>query len=99
LSVRFRPGNDITLQGAACTERLDRINVTAYAGDLCSYPTQVQVTSGNRKIAGLTLPLESVSLSRSRIGLHGLRRKPIYLELHRADIGQRRVHTRLVVPE
>jgi hypothetical protein len=50
LSVRFRPGNDITLLGPACTERLDRINITAYAGDLRSYPTQVEVTGHNRKL-------------------------------------------------
>jgi hypothetical protein len=50
LSVRFRPGNDITLLGPACTERLDRINITAYAGDLRSYPAQVKVRGQNRKL-------------------------------------------------
>jgi hypothetical protein len=50
-------------------------------------------------VLDMTLPLESVSHSRSRIGLHGLCRKPVFLELHRADIRQRRVHARLVVPE
>jgi hypothetical protein len=55
LSVRFRPGNDITLHGAACTERLDRINITAYAGDLRSYPTKVQVTGGNRKLPDIRI--------------------------------------------
>ena len=50
LSVRFRPGNDITLLGPACTQRLDSVNITAYAGDLRSYPTQVQITGNNRKL-------------------------------------------------
>jgi hypothetical protein len=50
LSVRFRPGSDITLHGPACTEQLGSINITAYAGDLRSYPTHVQVTGHNRKL-------------------------------------------------
>lgn len=50
VSVRFRPGNDITLRGPACTERLESINITAYSGDLRSYPTRVRVTGHNRKL-------------------------------------------------
>ena len=35
----------------------------------------------------------------SRIGSLGLSRKPVLLESHRANIGQRRVQSRSVVPE
>jgi hypothetical protein len=81
---------------------------TVHLGDIVQIPMQDQISNARVVMLGdtqahleidVTLPLESVSLSRSRIGLHGLRRKPIFLELHRADIGQRRVHAGLVVPE
>lgn len=55
LSVRFRPGNDITLFGPACTERLERINIIAYTGEQRSFPAQFQVTSLKQKLPNVRI--------------------------------------------
>jgi hypothetical protein len=67
LSVRFRPGDDIPFLGPSCTQRLDSINVTAYAGDLRSSPTRVQVTGHNQQLPEIVIG-EPAASSWSRPG-------------------------------
>ena len=50
LSVRFRVNDDMPLVGEACTQRLDRISVIAYAGGQRSYPAEIPISSPNQKL-------------------------------------------------
>ena len=61
LSVRFRPGDDMPLYGAGCTEQLDRISIIAYAGDQRSYPTQVSISGLNQKLPSITINEQAAS--------------------------------------
>ena len=45
----------------------------------------------------MTLPPISYPIAESRIGLHAMSSEPIFLELRRADVGQRRVQSRLAM--
>jgi hypothetical protein len=55
LSVRFRPSNDMPIVGPACTDRLDRINIIAYAGDQRSPPAQVGISGLKQKLQNVRI--------------------------------------------
>ena len=50
-------------------------------------------------MAARLCPWKPWLIAESRIDLHGLRNKPVLLKPYRADVGQRRVQSGLVVPE
>lgn len=55
LLARFRPSDDMPLSGAACTERLSRMSVVAYAGDRRSSPKEIPVAGLNQRLPLLTI--------------------------------------------
>lgn len=55
LSVRFRPGDDLTLVGPGCAERLQRISVVAYADERRAHPVQVQISSLQQKLPDIKI--------------------------------------------
>ena len=54
LSVKFRP-NDMQMFGAACKDRLDRINVVAYADGRRSYPTPIMITELKQELPSMSI--------------------------------------------
>jgi hypothetical protein len=54
LAIRYRPMNDLAWFNA-CSERLARINLVAYAGDLRSYPTPVTVTGLDQRLPDIRI--------------------------------------------